>query len=701
MSAPDKSDTRARLLTIQFWVGIALAPLAAILLLLGAATAAAALAIIAVVVLGLAVVMRRDDTGQRLDLEETLLEEIDMLRDDVRADITTAARATHRALAEKVASLQETIAMMQRQAADGARLAAEAAPPAIPSARRVGVASVGPGPIVHRTETVHVTTHQTIVDPVDDYPSAGSGFAEDHNGYAGSRARVDYRSDGRTPNARDDRGQISGRARAEPPDEGRPRMNGRASVTHRPDGPAADVPAPVNGAARAGGTADRELDDSARAAVSRPRHEQSHDGRAARDSHRAVPARLVDQPRALAPREESWTDQRLRGYLQAADPYPDSGKIVPSHRDDPGADERYSAMRSGDRWAEVREDEYGRELRVGERRAERRVDETGTQMRVVDRWTSVRHENPRPASEPRRSIQDGRRPSRRAINAGDTWENTGETRGERRRREEARAIESGPSWRDEEPLEQPTRRTGRRRAAGPDDSDWNLSARRLARDDDVRDGQAEPAWRPPTSRRPTHDQRPPRARTGHHDSSASDRDDISHRDDYEGTSYARTGRDGYDTGSYAGTSYAGISYAGISYDGTSYDGISYDGMSYRRSGHHAASYDPASDDPASYDPASYDPASYDATSHDGPSHDGPSHDGPSHDGTSYDRAGFDRDSYHGTSYDRNGRARSSDGDGYETNGGDTNGGDTNGYESDRYPVDTPWAGAPRPDGRWR
>src|SRR5215467_11494790 len=114
MSAPEKPETRARLQTIQFWSGIALAPLAALLLLFGAATAAAALAIIAVVVLGLVVIMRRDDSA-RLDIEETLLDEIDMLRDDVRADITTAARATHRALAERVATLHQSLSAMQQQ----------------------------------------------------------------------------------------------------------------------------------------------------------------------------------------------------------------------------------------------------------------------------------------------------------------------------------------------------------------------------------------------------------------------------------------------------------------------------------------------------------------------------------------------------------------------------------------------------------
>ena len=72
-------------------------------------------------------------------------------------------------------------------------------------------------------------------------------------------------------------------------------------------------------------------------------------------------------------------------------------------------------MRDGDRWAEVRSDDRGRELRMAERHAERHVDETGTQLRIVDRWSTVREER---------------------IPGTSDWSPAPETRAERRRRAE-------------------------------------------------------------------------------------------------------------------------------------------------------------------------------------------------------------------------------------------------------------------------
>jgi len=53
LTSPDRADLRSRLLAVQFWVGIALAPLAALVLIFGGTVAAAVIAIIAVVVLAL------------------------------------------------------------------------------------------------------------------------------------------------------------------------------------------------------------------------------------------------------------------------------------------------------------------------------------------------------------------------------------------------------------------------------------------------------------------------------------------------------------------------------------------------------------------------------------------------------------------------------------------------------------------------
>ena len=174
MSAPQNVDTRARLLIYARWAAIGLACLAA--LIIAAFSGAAALriaafmAVIAVVLVVLSITLN-GASSTKLHLEETLLDEIDMLREDVRADITTAARATHRALAEKVAHLHENVEHVRRQVDERALGEARVARPGVaaPPARR---AIAGPGvPVVH-TETVHVTT-QTYVDPVDDPRAAG------------------------------------------------------------------------------------------------------------------------------------------------------------------------------------------------------------------------------------------------------------------------------------------------------------------------------------------------------------------------------------------------------------------------------------------------------------------------------------------------------------------------------------------------
>ncbi len=114
-TAPDRAEARSRLLAAQFWVGLALAPVAALLLMFGGTAAAAVIAIIAVVVLALSV-MLRSDAAPWSRANGTTTDEMNALRDDVRADITTAARATHRALSEKMSLLEESVAGVQRLA---------------------------------------------------------------------------------------------------------------------------------------------------------------------------------------------------------------------------------------------------------------------------------------------------------------------------------------------------------------------------------------------------------------------------------------------------------------------------------------------------------------------------------------------------------------------------------------------------------
>ena len=113
---PDTQGRGGRLLTAVFWAGVCLAPLAALLLLLGhggALRVAAVLALLSVVLIGVSITLRREVV--RDEVEDVLFDEVDMLRQDVRADITTAARATHRAFGEKLQVLYENIEGMRGQ----------------------------------------------------------------------------------------------------------------------------------------------------------------------------------------------------------------------------------------------------------------------------------------------------------------------------------------------------------------------------------------------------------------------------------------------------------------------------------------------------------------------------------------------------------------------------------------------------------
>src|SRR6185369_14159233 len=108
-----------RLAPILFWCGVGLAPVAALLLLVASSSGpirlAAALAVLAVILVGLSIALRRDPESVRAELEQLVLDEIDGLRDDLRQDITVAARATHKALGEPVAALHETVEALRGQ----------------------------------------------------------------------------------------------------------------------------------------------------------------------------------------------------------------------------------------------------------------------------------------------------------------------------------------------------------------------------------------------------------------------------------------------------------------------------------------------------------------------------------------------------------------------------------------------------------
>jgi hypothetical protein len=472
------SDTRqgqkgGRLLTVLFWVGVGLAPLAALLLLVvqgeGTLRIAAVLAILAVVLIGLSIALRKDTETVRLELEETLLDEVDLLREDVRQDIATAARAQHRQFSEKLQTLYESVESLRAHLdtarygrAAEAHVAAQAPPvqaghghpgPAQQAGGHAGAARMGhpgpapqvghahagsagvpgpgPGPghmgggvvgggVVRHTETVQVTTRQTIVDPHADGQAGrgtvyggGSNYGGTYDGGGGGYGRGEAR------------GEAGGFGRGEAGGYGR----GEAGGFARGDG------APAPRAGRSGSRGDSGWGGSG------SRGDSGWGG-----SADEVP-RSEYALRAEPESEPSWTEQLLRERLGQRVSEPRTGgesrgsggegrgsggegrgsggegrgsggegrgsgsegrrsRAYEADEDDP-AEERWSSGRAGDgawssrrsgpgsvedRWATVRSDERGRELRIGERRTAMHADESGTELRIEDRWASVRRE---------------------------------------------------------------------------------------------------------------------------------------------------------------------------------------------------------------------------------------------------------------------------------------------------------------------
>ncbi|MGW4498633.1 hypothetical protein ACWENR_08445 [Micromonospora sp. NPDC004336] len=118
MPAPVASaDKRSpSLLTVLFWIGVALAPVAALMLLVadsnGPLRFAAVLAILAVVLIGLSIALRAD--GAAPARTEELLEEIEQLRRELRGEIVAAAQRGNQAL-DQAQRAQEAVAALRRR----------------------------------------------------------------------------------------------------------------------------------------------------------------------------------------------------------------------------------------------------------------------------------------------------------------------------------------------------------------------------------------------------------------------------------------------------------------------------------------------------------------------------------------------------------------------------------------------------------
>ncbi|MEV1144828.1 hypothetical protein AB0I76_14225, partial [Micromonospora sp. NPDC049799] len=118
MPAPVVSDDKSHppLLTTLFWVGVAIAPVAALILLVadgnGPLRFAAVLAILAVVLIGLSIALRAD--GGPAGGAEELREEIDQLRRELRGEIVATAQRGNHAL-DQAQRAHEAVGALRRR----------------------------------------------------------------------------------------------------------------------------------------------------------------------------------------------------------------------------------------------------------------------------------------------------------------------------------------------------------------------------------------------------------------------------------------------------------------------------------------------------------------------------------------------------------------------------------------------------------
>ncbi|RLP90940.1 hypothetical protein EAD89_12795 [Micromonospora sp. BL4] len=480
MPAPVAPDARRQppLLTMLFWAGVALAPVAALILLVadgnGPLRFAAVLAILAVVLIGLSIALRPDgeDASARAD---ELLDEIEELRRELRAEIVAAAQRGNQALDQAQRAQEGVIAVRRRLDASGAALAGAA--PAEPAG--AGRARV---PVGEPVDEVPVARSRVSV-PGDAPAGRGRVSPPEH---AGARRGHPERAD-------DDEPPYQAAPDAEPPVSGGFYGAEQPAAGYGTERPAAaygtERPAAAYGAARpAAGYGSvprpREHDrpEAAHRQVGVVRHTETvhvttrhtvvdggpaePGGRygggyagqwsppaqewtrgGAEERSRGAQAATRDEPGWTARRDEpEWDDPRDayaqpddRGWSKQREPDLATAESQPGpalRADDTG--EYWSQLRAGDRWAAVRDDDNGREMRVGERHAEVHADATGTEYRMADRWASVRHEDPRRHEDARRYDEPRRYDEREPYH----------------RDEPARRHDRGGGWRDE-PADRP------------------------------------------------------------------------------------------------------------------------------------------------------------------------------------------------------------------------------------------------------
>ncbi|SCF31258.1 hypothetical protein GA0070216_109128 [Micromonospora matsumotoense] len=448
MPSPVVSEKRSpQLLTVLFWIGVALAPIAALILLFadgnGPLRFAAVLAITAVVLIGLSIALRADGGSGSSDAE--VLDELEQLRRELRSEIVAAAQRGNQALDQSQRTEEQVTALRRRLDATAAELAAAAVGAPVAEDRAAGagrarVPAVEPAPeapVGRRRAAAEESTPDW--GPADDAEPSGAGrgraatdreaAAPPSRRYAPERPTTGqagvYGASGRE--ARD--GMPAAESAARP--LGVVRHTETVHVTTRHT--VVDGPDPTNGygggyagrwtpgpeqSSWAGGEPERPWsgqaeppgrdwsapsDDRSRGARPPSRDERSWPAASGpswgapaddRESARPDPARPdSDRPEWSPAGGEAgvWSSGGRAGWAgaRAEPPAPEvhAGDRWAEARADPPARE----VRAGDRWAEVRDDGRAREVRVGERRAAVHADGAG--YHYSDRWASVRQED--------------------------------------------------------------------------------------------------------------------------------------------------------------------------------------------------------------------------------------------------------------------------------------------------------------------
>ncbi|WP_207916965.1 hypothetical protein [Micromonospora sp. KC723] len=412
MPAPALIDKRhPQLLTVLFWIGVAIAPVAALILLVadgnGPLRFAAVLAIMAVVLIGLSIALRGDSGGQPHGVD--VLDELEQLRRELRSEIVAAAQRGNQALDQAQRVENQVNALRRRLDAAAAGIVAAVGLTGVEEPAGTGRARV---PAPEPQDDPQGGRRRAVEEPAtwngaaadrDDEP-AGSRYGVVGGGPVSGQAGG-YGHD--RPAAAASAG-VYGAARPAPEPQGRPvlRHTETVRVTTRHTVVDGADPGVAGGY---GGYAGRWSSGAEEPSWNAPEPEGSRAGQrddpgwsAPRDERPWAAGRSDERPWVGGqpedrpwvggqPDERPWTagtpeERPWDGRAEARTDQPWAGGTYPAEQ------QNWSGAQVGDRWAEVRDDGHAREVRVGERRAETYPDGAG--FRVQDRWAAVRQDEP-------------------------------------------------------------------------------------------------------------------------------------------------------------------------------------------------------------------------------------------------------------------------------------------------------------------